>query len=148
MKVILTQQVTDLGGAGDVVEVKDGYARNFLMPRGLAMRWTRGAERQSVQLRRAQNARVTRDRADAEELAQTLAGMSIIVTAKVGEAGKLFGSVTSTDIVEAVVRAGGPTLDRRSVELPAPIKTAGAHKVRVHLHPQVNAVISLEVTAN
>ena len=148
MKVILTQSVADLGGAGDVVEVKDGYARNFLMPRGLAMRWTKGAERQSVQLRRAQYARVTRGLEDAEELAKALAAMSIIVTAKVGEAGKLFGSVTNTDIVEAVVRAGGPTLDRRSVELPVPIKTAGSHQVRVHLHPRVNATISVEVTSS
>lgn len=145
MKIILTKLVVDLGAPGDVVEVKDGYARNFLMPRGMAIRWTRGAERQSEQLRRAQNARVTRDLSQAEEISQILSEMNIQVKAKVGEAGKLFGSITNTDIAEAVVRAGGPSLDRRSIELAAPIKTAGRHAVSVHLHPQVNAVIALEV---
>ncbi len=147
MKVILTKPVADLGGPGDVVEVKDGYARNFLVPRGLAMRWTRGAERQTEQLRRAQNARVTRGLAEAEELANTLAGMSITVKARVGEAGKLFGSITTTDIVEAVVRAGGPSLDRRAVTVAAPIKSVGRHDVSVHLHPELNAVLAVEVIA-
>ena len=147
MKVILTKPVADLGGPGDVVEVKDGYARNFLVPRGLAMRWTRGAERQTEQLRRAQNARVTRGLAEAEELANTLAGMSITVKARVGEAGKLFGSITTTDIVEAVVRAGGPLLDRRAVTVAAPIKSVGRHDVSVHLHPELNAVLAVEVIA-
>lgn len=147
MKVILTKPVADLGGPGDVVEVKDGYARNFLVPRGLAMRWTRGAERQTEQLRRAQNARVTRGLAEAEEMANTLAGMSITVKARVGEAGKLFGSITTTDIVEAVVRAGGPSLDRRAVTVAAPIKSVGRHDVSVHLHPELNAVLAVEVIA-
>lgn len=147
MKVILTKPVADLGGPGDVVEVKDGYARNFLVPRGLAMRWTRGAERQSDQLRRAQNSRVTRGLTEAKDLAATLAGMSISIKARVGEAGKLFGSITTTDIVEAVVRAGGPSLDRRAVTVAAPIKNIGRHDVSVHLHPEVNAVLPVEVIA-
>jgi large subunit ribosomal protein L9 len=147
MKVILTKPVADLGAPGDVVEVKDGYARNFLVPRGLAMRWTRGAERQTDQLRRAQNARVTRGLTEAEELAATLTSMSITIQARVGEAGKLFGSITTTDICEAVARAGGPSIDRRSVTVAAPIKTVGRHDVSVHLHPEVNAVLAVEVIA-
>jgi large subunit ribosomal protein L9 len=148
MKLILTQEVTGLGGPGDIVEVKDGYARNYLVPRGLAMTWTRGGEKQVAQIRKGRDVRDIRDRGQAQELAASLAALRVVLTSRAGQGGRLFGSVTAADVVEAVKSAGGPSLDKRRVELPvAHIKTVGTHTVSVRLHPDVVASINVDVTA-
>ena len=147
MKLILTSEVSGLGGPGDVVEVKDGYGRNFLVPRGLAMVWTRGGEKQVAQIRRGREVRDIQDRSQAQELASQLAALKVRLPAKAGQGGRLFGSVTASDVVDAVKTAGGPLLDRRRVELPAAhIKTVGTHTVSVRLHPEVVATVDVEVT--
>ena len=148
MKLILTQEVGGLGAPGDIVEVKDGYGRNFLMPRGLAIKWTRGAETQVAQIRRGREVREVRDRGQAQELAAQLSALSVRLPSRAGQGGRLFGSVTAADVVDAVKAAGGPSLDKRRVELPAAhIKTIGTHTVSVRLHPEVLASVSVEVTA-
>jgi large subunit ribosomal protein L9 len=145
MKLILTQEVTGLGGPGDVVEVKDGYGRNFLVPRGVAMQWTRGAEKQIASIRRGREVREVRDLGHAKELKGSLQGLKVTLPVRAGESGRLFGSVTVADIADAVARAGGPQVDKRRIELGAPIKTLGAHQVSVRLHPEVSATVDLEV---
>ena len=148
MKLILTQEVGGLGTPGDIVEVKDGYGRNFLVPRGLAIKWTRGAETQVGQIRRGREVREIRDRGQAQEVAGQLGALAVRLPARAGQGGRLFGSVTAADIVDAVKAAGGPSLDKRRVELPAAhIKTVGAHTVSVRLHPEVVASIAVEVVA-
>lgn len=147
MKLILTQEVTGLGSAGDVVEVRDGYGRNYLMPRGLAMSWSRGAEKQIAQIRRARDARQVRDLGHAQEIKAAVESRTITLAARAGAGGRLFGSITAGDVVAAVRRAGGPELDRRRVELPAHIKAVGAHTATVRLHPEVTATIKLQVKA-
>ena len=148
MKLILTQEVSGLGAPGEVVEVKDGYGRNFLIPRGLAIKWTRGAEKQVAQIRRGREVREIRDLGQAQDIAAQLAALSVTLPARAGQGGRLFGSVTAADVVDAVKSAGGPTLDKRRIELPAAhIKTVGTHTVSVRLHPEVAAPITVEVTA-
>ena len=148
MKLILTQEVSGLGGPGDVVEVRDGYGRNYLMPRGLAIQWSRGGEKQVAQIRRGREVREIQDRSQAQELAASLAALRVTLPSRAGTGGRLFGSVTAADVVEAVKAAGGPTLDKRRVELPAAhIKTVGTHTVSVRLHPEVVATVDVEVTA-
>jgi large subunit ribosomal protein L9 len=147
MKLILTQEVTGLGSPGDVVEVRDGYGRNFLMPRGLAIKWSRGGEKQVAQIRRGRDVREIRDRGQAQELASQLAALRVTLPSRAGQGGRLFGSVTAADVVDAVKAAGGPALDKRRVELPAAhIKTVGTHTVSVRLHPEVRASVDVEVT--
>lgn len=145
MKIILKQEVNGLGSPGDVVEVKDGYGRNYLLPRGYAIRWTRGGEKEVAAIRRAREAREIRDRDHANEIAERLAGLDVRLSARAGSGGRLFGSITPAEIVEAVKAAGGPELDRRRLELTAPIKTTGQHKVRVRLHPEVTATFDVAV---
>jgi large subunit ribosomal protein L9 len=145
MKLILTQEVSGLGEPGDVVEVRDGYGRNYLVPRGLAMRWTRGGEKQVADIRRAREVRDIRDLGDAREISARLASLPVQLETRAGQNGRLFGSVTPADIVAAVQRAGGPQLDRRRVELVDPIKTVGSHQVRVRLHPDVTATLSVDI---
>jgi large subunit ribosomal protein L9 len=146
MKLILTQEVTGLGGPGDVVEVKDGYGRNYLVPRGLAISWTKGGEKQVAQIRRGREVREISDRGQAQEVAAQLAALKVELEARAGQGGRLFGSVTATDVVEAVKSAGGPSLDRRRVELPTShIKTVGTHTISVRLHPEVVASVDVEV---
>lgn len=148
MKLILTQQVSGLGGPGDIVEVKDGYGRNFLVPRGLAISWSRGGEKQVAQIRRGREVREIHDRDQAQAVAAELAALNVTLPSRAGQGGRLFGSVTAADVVAAVKAAGGPTLDKRRVELPAAhIKTVGTHTVSVRLHPEVAASLSVEVTA-
>jgi large subunit ribosomal protein L9 len=148
MKLILTQEVSGLGSPGDVVEVKDGYGRNFLVPRGLAIGWTRGGEKQVAQIRRGREVRDIRDHGQARDLAAQLAALKVTLPARAGQGGRLFGSVTAADVVDAVKSAGGPTLDKRRLELPAAhIKTVGTHTVSVRLHPEVVATVTVEVTA-
>jgi large subunit ribosomal protein L9 len=147
MKLILTQEVSGLGGPGDVVEVKDGYGRNFLLPRGAAIRWTRGGEKQVASIRRGREVREMADVGSATEAKGRLEGLQVTLPVRAGEAGRLFGSVTVADIADAVTRAGGPQVDKRRIEIGAPIKTVGAHQVTVRLHPEVAATVSLDVVS-
>lgn len=147
MKLILTQEVGSLGGPGDLVEVKDGYGRNYLVPRGLAIVATRGAEKQVSQIRRAREVRDIRDLGQAREVAASLAALPVRLSVRAGNGGRLFGSVTSGDVADAVVAGGGPKLDRRRIELTQPIKLVGQHTVTVRLHPEVTASITVDVVA-
>lgn len=147
MRLILTQDVPNLGGPGDVVEVADGYGRNYLVPRKLAMLASRGAEKQVTAIRRARQVRTVRDRAHADEVAAQLSQLVVRLPARAGASGRLFGSVTATDVVSAVLAAGGPTLDKRRLELPSHIKTTGTYGLAVRLHPEVTAAVTLEVVA-
>ena len=147
MKLILTQAVEGLGVPGDVVEVKDGYGRNFLQPRGLAVAWTAGGEKQASQIRRAQKAREIRGVDHAKEVKAALEATTVVLKSHAGDNGKLFGSVTANDVVLAVKAAGGPALDKRAITLPGHIKTVGKHKVGVRLHPAVEASFSIDVVA-
>jgi len=150
MKLILTTEVENLGAAGDPVEVKDGYGRNYLLPRGMAIVATRGAERQAADIRRAQELKGVKNLEHANEIKQAIEGLGTVeLTAKAaGDSGKLFGSVTAADVVAAIKKAGGPNLDKRTVNLPkAHIKAIGTHSVEVRLHPSVDAEVSLNVVA-
>ncbi|MBF6143912.1 50S ribosomal protein L9 [Nocardia sp. 852002-20019_SCH5090214] len=149
MKLILTADVDNLGAPGDTVEVKDGYGRNYLLPRGLAIVATRGAEKQVEGIRRAQDARRVRDLDHAKELKAAIEGLEgVSLSVKTAGTGKLFGSVTTADVAGAVKAAGGPVLDKRSIELPkSHIKSTGKHNVTVHLHPDVIAKFDLQVAA-
>ena len=147
MKLILTQEVTGLGAPGDVVEVAGGYGRNYLVPRGLAMRWTRGAEKQIDLIKRARAARDIRGLDDAREAAKKLATLPVQIQVRAGNAGRLFGSVSPSDIADAVRAAGGPALDRRRIEVGTPIRTLGAHQVTVRLHTDVSATLNVTVVA-
>lgn len=147
MKLILTEVVTGLGNPGDVVEVKDGYGRNFLLPRGMAVAWTKGGEKQVTQIKRARKMREIRDRDHAQEVKVAIEGLSVRVPAKAGETGKLFGSVTNADVAAAVRAAGGPLLEKRAVALKGAVKTLGAHKATVTLHPDVVATVTFEVVS-
>ena len=145
MKLILTQEVTGLGTSGDTVEVKGGYGRNYLLPRGLAIKATRGAEKQVDSLRRARAAREVATLDDARALAGRLADLTVRVPARAGDGGRLFGRVTTADVAAAVTAAGGPELDRRRIELPSSIKTTGQHTVTVRVHADVSAPLTIEV---
>jgi large subunit ribosomal protein L9 len=147
MKLILTQEVGSLGGPGDLVEVKDGYGRNYLVPQGLAILATRGAEKQVAQIRRARDVREIRDLGQAREVAAELAALPVKLTVRAGNGGRLFGSVTASDVADAVVKAGGPKLDRRRIELAEPIKLVGQHTATVRLHPEVTESIAVDVEA-
>jgi large subunit ribosomal protein L9 len=150
MKLILTAEVDHLGSSGDIVEVKDGYGRNFLLPRGLAVVASRGAERQAEEIRRARDAKAVQGLEHANELKTAIEGLGPVELAVKASAdtGKLFGSVTGADVVAAIKKAGGPNLDKRTIQLPkAHIKSAGSHRITVRLHPEVNAVVSLNVVA-
>ena len=148
MKLILNADVPNLGGPGDIVEVKDGYGRNYLLPRKLAVVATKGAEKQVEQIRKAQRSRAIRDLGHAQEVAGQLAELNVVVEAKAAsDAGRLFGSVTPTDVVDAVRAAGGPTLDKRAIDVPKQIKQVGKHAVTVRLHPEVTSELQLAVVA-
>ena len=148
MKLILTREVSGLGLAGDIVEVADGYGRNYLVPRGLAMRWTRGAEKQKELIQRSRSAREIRGLDDARDAASRLATLDVRLQTRAGGGGRLFGSVSPADIAAAVRAAGGPELDRRRIEIKNPIKTVGAHQVTVRLHPEVTATLDVLVTGD
>jgi large subunit ribosomal protein L9 len=151
MKLILTAEVEHLGVSGDIVEVKDGYGRNYLLPRGLAITASRGAEKQAEEIRRAREIKSVRGREHADELKAALEGLGLVElpVKAASDSGKLFGSVTTADVVAAIKKAGGPNLDKRTVQLPkAHIKSTGTHPVAVRLHPDVNASVSLSVVAS
>lgn len=147
MKLILTQDVAGLGAPGDVVEVKDGYGRNYLVPRGFAIQWTRGGEKQVTQIKRAQKVREVRDLGHANEIKQAIESLSITVTAHAGDTGRLFGSVTNADIADAVKAAGGPVIDKRKVVIDVPVKSVGKHTAKVEVHPDVTAKLTFQVVA-
>ncbi len=145
MKIILTQEVSGLGSPGDVVEVKDGYGRNYLLPQGFALRWSKGAEKQITLIRRARSSREIRDLGQANEVKAQLEDLKVNVKARAGTGGRLFGSITPVEVVDAVKAAGGPALDRRRLELPGHIKSTGAYEVQVKLHPEVTAKFPINV---
>ena len=147
MKLILTREVTGLGSAGDIVEVADGYGRNYLVPRGEAINWTKGAEKQIAQIRRARGAREIRDLGHAREIKTELEKLSVSIDARAGKDGRLFGSITAGDVATAVKDAGGPVLDRKRIHIDGHIKTAGTHTVTVDLHPDVVASVPVLVQA-
>ncbi|GAA4853046.1 50S ribosomal protein L9 [Luteimicrobium xylanilyticum] len=146
-KLILTHEVTGLGEPGDVVEVKDGYARNYLVPRGLATAWSKGAESQVSAIRKARKAREIASLDDAKAIRDSLQSKPVVVSAKAGQSGRLFGAVTTTDIVDAAKTAGFPAFDKRKVEIGQPIKATGTYKVSVRLHPEVSANVTVTVVA-
>ena len=145
MKIILTQEVTGLGSAGDVVEVKDGYGRNFLLPQGHAIRWTRGAEKEVESIKAARTKRSARDLDHANEIKGKLEANAIRVKARAGQDGRLFGAVTVADVVAAVAEATGESIDKRAIAVGNPIKSLGAHEVAVKLHDEVSAKVALNV---
>ena len=145
MKLILTHEVTGLGAPGDVVEVKDGYGRNYLVPRGLGIRWTRGGEKQIDSIKKARDVRDVRDRGQADEIKRKLEAQPIDLPVRAGAGGRLFGAVTVADIVAAVKAAGGPAVDKRRVEVGQPIKALGSHEVTIRVHPEVSADVTLNV---
>lgn len=142
MKLILTQEVSGLGGAGDVVDVKSGFGRNFLVPQGLATQWTRGGEKQVTQIKRARNKRSVRDQDHALEIKAALEAAPIVISARAGSEGRLFGSITVGDIASSIRVVD---VDKRKIILAAPIKTAGRHEVTVRLHADVLATVVLDV---
>ncbi len=147
MKVVLREDVDNLGNKGDLLEVADGYARNYLVPRGLAIHATRGVVKQADAMRRNRSARDARDRAGAQEIADRLAAQRIEVGARAGEGGKLFGSVGSADVVAAVQSQTGIELDRRKVQLADPVKELGPIEVPVRLHPEVEVTLQVDIVA-
>src|SRR5262245_64528827 len=147
MKLILTQEVSGLGAPGDVVEVKDGYGRNFLIPRGFAIRWTRGGEKTVESIKSARSSREVRDLDKAKEIKARLEASPINVPVRAGEGGRLFGAVTVTDIA-AAVSAAGAEVDKRKILVGNPIKSLGAHQVTVKVHDEVDAVVHLNVVAS
>lgn len=145
MRIVLRADVESLGKKGDLLEVSDGYARNYLVPRGLAMRATKGTVKQAESMRRSREARDEREREAAQALADQLTGRALQVGAKAGEGGRLFGSVTSADIADAVRAQLGVELDRRRLELPEPLKALGPAEVPLRLHPDVEVTLQVEV---
>jgi large subunit ribosomal protein L9 len=146
MKLILTSEVAGLGLAGDIVEVADGYGRNYLVPRGAAINWSKGAEKQVSQIKRSRDAREIRDLGHAREIKAELEKLSVTLAVRAGESGRLFGSITAADVASAVKAAGGPLVDKKRVQLPGHIKTVGQHTVTIDLHSDVLAVVPLSVT--
>ena len=145
MKIILTQEVSGLGAPGDVVEVKDGYGRNYLLPRGDAIRWSKGAERTAESIKTARASRAVRDSQHAVEIKTKLEAGPVPVKVKAGESGRLFGAVTSADVADALAETSGEAVDRRTVQIGNPIKSLGAHEVSVKLHDEVSATVTLNV---
>ncbi len=145
MKLILTHEVDNLGAPGDVVEVKDGYGRNFLMPRGFAVRWTKGAAKQIDSLKKARDVREVRDVSHAEQIRSQLEELTVRLPARAGDTGRLFGAVTVSDIAAAIKDAGGPEVDRRRIQVAQPIKSLGSHQVSVRVHDEVAATVHVDV---
>jgi len=145
MKLILTQEVTGLGGPGDIVEVKDGYGRNYLVPRGEAMRWTRGAEKTVDSIKKARSSRAVRDHDHAAQVKATLEGAPVQLKVRAGDSGRLFGSVTVADIASAISEVSGEAVDKRTIAVGNPIKSLGAHEVTVKLNEDTSATVSLNV---
>jgi len=147
MKIILTQEVSNLGTPGDIVEVKAGFGRNYLLPQGFAMAWSKGAEKQISSIKRARSAREIRDLGHANEVKTQLEGLKVTLKARAGDGGRLFGSITSAEVASAIKSAGGPDVDRRRLEMPGHIKSVGNYRVQLKLHPDVTAKFDVAVVA-
>jgi large subunit ribosomal protein L9 len=147
MKVVLREDVENLGHKGDLVDVADGYARNYLVPRGLALKATRGIEKQAGAMKRNREARNAREREAAHALASQFAGRTVTIKARAGGEGRLFGSVTSVDVADAVHKQIGVEVDRRKINLDEPLKELGPVDLQVRLHPEVVADLHVEVEA-
>lgn len=148
MKLILTAAVNKVGVAGDIVDVKPGYGRNFLLPQGYALPWSKGAEKQILGIQRARDAREIRSIEHAQQVRTQLEALGVSLSARTGtDDGKLYGAITPADVVAAVKKAGGPALDKRSVVIAKPIKTVGSHTVGIKLNDAVTAHISVDVVA-
>lgn len=147
MRIVMHEQVSGLGNRGDLVEVSDGYARNYLIPKGLARQASHGVEVEAQAMKKAWSARNTREREAAEEVAKSLVSKPISISMRAGGEGKLFGSVTSSDIADAIREQAGVELDRKLIELAEGIRTLGAHSVTVHPHPEVQFPVTVEVVA-
>ncbi|WP_435747343.1 50S ribosomal protein L9 [Nocardioides sp. SYSU DS0663] len=145
MKLILTQEVTGLGGPGDVVEVKDGYGRNYLVPRGVAIRWTRGAEKTVESIKAARASRAVRDLGHAQEIKTKLEANPVAVKVRAGAGGRLFGAVTVAEIADALSAASGEQVDKRTIAVKNPIRALGNHEVSVRLHDEVSATVAVNV---
>jgi large subunit ribosomal protein L9 len=145
MKLILTQEVTGLGAPGDVVEVKDGYGRNYLVPRGLALRWTKGGEKTVESIKTARSSRAVRDHDHAAQIKAKLEASSVSVKVRSGAGGRLFGAVTVGEIAGALSEASGEQVDKRTIVVTNPIKSLGSHEVSVKLHDEVSATVALNV---
>ena len=150
MKLILTQEVGGLGAPGDIVEVKDGYGRNFLIPRGFGIRWTKGGERTVDSIKAARSSREVRDLDHAKQSKAQLEGTPVNLPVRAGESGRLFGAVTVSDIagaINAAAGAGKDTIDKRKILLGNPIKSLGSHQVTVKVHDEVDATVTLNVVS-
>ncbi len=145
MKLILTQPLSGLGVAGDVIDVKDGYARNYLLPRKLATPWTKGGQKQVDAITSARAKRAQHTEEEAKAAKARLESDNVVVSARAGKAGRLFGAVTSAEIAHAIADAGGPEVDRRRIEVPSPIRSTGEHTAHVSLHDDVVATVNVEV---
>jgi large subunit ribosomal protein L9 len=146
MKLILTHEVSNLGEPGDIVEVKDGYGRNYLLPRQFAIRWSKGAARQVESIKAARDAHAVHDLEDAQQIKGRLEAEPVNVGVRAGEGGRLFGAVTVSDIAAALAEAG-TSVDKRRIEVGNPIKSLGAHEVAVRVHPEVSATVRLNVVS-
>ena len=146
MKLILTQEVTGLGAPGDIVDVKDGYGRNFLIPRGCGIRWTKGGERTVDSIKAARSSREVRDLDHAKEIKAKLESSTVQLPVRAGEGGRLFGAVTVSDIAGAIAEAGAP-VDKRKIIVGNPIKSLGTHQVTVKVHDELDATVNLNVVA-
>ena len=146
MKLILTHEVSNLGSPGDIVEVKDGYGRNFLLPRNFAIRWSKGAEKQVDSIKAARDSRAVHDLETAQSIKGNLEAKPINLSVVAGPGGRLFGAVTVADIAAALETAGA-VVDKRRIEVGNPIKALGSHKVSVKVHPEVQAAVTLNVVA-
>ncbi len=145
MRVVLRTDVEGVGKKGDILDVADGFARNFLIPRGRAIKATPGVEAQATAMRRSLDLKDAKDREGAETVARTLVPLVIKITARAGTEGRLFGSITAQDVVDAVSTQAGVDLDRRKLHLDEPIKTVGTHQIPVRLHPEVQFPVPIEV---
>jgi large subunit ribosomal protein L9 len=148
LRMLLRDDVEGLGKKGDIVDVAPGFARNFLVPRGLALQATAGVEQQAEAMRRKRMLKDAKDRESAEEIAKVLVPKVITLHARAGEGGKLFGSISAAEIVSAVEQQAGIELERRTVQLDEHIKTTGTHHVQVRLHPEVAFPVTIEVAAS
>jgi large subunit ribosomal protein L9 len=146
-KLILTHEVTGLGAPGDVVDVKNGYGRNFLIPQGFAVPWTRGGEKQIESIKAARTAREHATLEEAQDLKARLQATTVKLTVKAGQGGRLFGSVKTSDIANAVEAAGLGAVDRRKIEITTPIKAVGEHEATIRLRDDIVATIALQVVA-
>jgi large subunit ribosomal protein L9 len=145
MKIILQREVEKLGVPGDVVDVADGYARNFLIPRKLAVPATKGSVKHAETLKQAHEARVQKAVQEAQAVADKLGATAVRIRGKAGEDGRLFGSVTPAKVAEEIEKAAGVPIDRRHLDLPEPIRSVGAHEVVIHLHQDVSATVTIDV---